>query len=275
MTARCDGLHLMIDSLFDLPLVLVAVVIIGSLCVFTLGGLAAFSRYVLPRLKLGPEDSAFTSAIMQAVMVFYGLAVALIAVSVWQTYTDAGRTISEEATAIGVLYRDAGGYPEPIRSQLQRYLREYLEYVIHQAWPQQQRGQIPAGGVEHANRFQALLVSFEPTTESQKLLHAETLRAYDQMIQARRLRLDIVLTGLPGILWCVIVVGALVSLSSSFFFHVEDAFLKKIQLVLLSMFIGLLIFIIFALDHPFRGDLGLRPDPYRLIYDQLMKPKSD
>ena len=110
---------------------------------------------------------------------------------------------------MGVLYRDVGGYPEPTRSQLQRNLREYLEYVIHQAWPLQQRGQIPAGGVEQQNRFQALLLSFEPTTEGQKLLHAETLRAYDQMIEARRLRLDVVLTGLPGILWCVIVIGAL------------------------------------------------------------------
>jgi hypothetical protein len=34
----------------------------------------------------------------------------------------------------------------------------------------------------------------------------------------------------------------------------------------------MIIFIIFALDRPFRGDLGLQPDPYQLIYDQLMKP---
>ena len=26
-----------------------------------------------------------------------------------------------------------------------------------------------------------------------------------------------------------------------------------------------------ALDRPFRGDLGLSPAPYELIYDQLMK----
>jgi hypothetical protein len=38
------------------------------------------------------------------------------------------------------------------------------------------------------------------------------------------------------------------------------------------MFIGLVIFMTFALDRPFRGDLGVRPDPYQLIYDHLMKP---
>jgi hypothetical protein len=29
---------------------------------------------------------------------------------------------------------------------------------------------------------------------------------------------------------------------------------------------------IFALDRPFRGDLGLTAAPYQLIYDQLMTP---
>jgi len=54
-------------------------------------------------------------------------------------------------------------------------------------------------------------------------LYGETLRAYSQMIDARRRRLDAVLTGLPGVLWFVIVIRALVSLSSTFFFQVEDA----------------------------------------------------
>ena len=70
----------------------------------------------------------------------------------------------------------------------------------------------------------------------------------------------------------MIVIGALVSLSSTFFFQVEDALLQRVQVVLLAVFIGMIIFIIFALDRPFRGDLGLQPGPYQLIYDQLMKP---
>jgi len=261
----------MFDSLFNLPLVIVGAAILILLCAFALGGLSIFSRQILPRLKLGPEESVFTSAMMQAMMVFYGLAVALIAVSVWQTHTDAAGTISGEASALGVLYRHVGGYPEPLRSQLRQDLREYLDYVIHEAWPLQRRGLVPSGGVEKVNDFEAKLVTFEPATEGQKLLHGETLRAYSQMIEARRLRLDAVLTGLPGVLWFVIVIGALVSLSSTFFFQVEDARLQRIQVVLLALFIGLLIFIIFALDRPFRGDLGLQPDPYQLIYDQLMK----
>ena len=46
---------------------------------------------------------------------------------------------------------------------------------------------------------------------------------------------------------------------------------ETLLVVLLAVFIGLIIFIIFALDRPFRGDLGLQPGAYELIYDQLMK----
>jgi hypothetical protein len=47
-------------------------------------------RCILPRLRMQGADSEFSGAMPQAVMVFYGLAVALIAVSVWQSYSDVG-----------------------------------------------------------------------------------------------------------------------------------------------------------------------------------------
>ena len=260
-----------LEFLFDLPLVITGPAIVAGLCLFAIGGLFLVRRRVLPRLRIHVEDSEFSGSMVQSVMVFYGLAVALIAVSVFQTYSDISKIISGEATALAALYRDVSSYPEPIRLDLQKELRDYTDDLIHQAWPLQQRGKIPSGGVGRMNRFQAMLTRFEPVTEGQKLLHGETLRAYNQMIQARRLRLDAVSTGLPAVMWAVIVAGAFISLSASFFFKVEDARLHGILVTLLATFMGLVIFMIFALDRPFRGDLGLGADPYQLIYDQLMK----
>lgn len=261
----------MLESLFDVPLLIVGPAIIAVLCLFAVVGLLVVRWRVLPRLRVDGGDSEFTGAMLQSVMVFYGLAVALIAVSVWQTYSDTSKTVSEEATALAALYRDVSSYPETIRPQLQQELSSYTQYIVKEAWPLQQRGQVPRGGVEIMNRFQAALVSFEPVTESQKLLHAETLRAYNEMIKARRLRLDAVGTGLPMVMWAVIIIGAFISLSSSFFFKVQDARLQIIEVLLLAVFIGLIIFMILSLDRPFRGDLGIRADPYQLVYDQLMK----
>lgn len=262
----------MLGFLFDLPLVITGTAMIVCLCLFAIGGLLLIRRCVLPHLRIHDEDSHFSGAMVHSVMVFYGLALALIAVNVFETYDNVSKIISQEATSLAMLYRDTGGYPEQIRAQLRKELRDYVDYTIHEAWPAQQRGQVPSAGVERINRFQDMLISFEPATEGQKLLHGETLRAYNNMIQARRLRLDAVGTGLPGVMWIVILAGAIISLSASFFFKVDDVRLHGILVTLLAMFIGLVIFMTFALDRPFRGDLGVRPEPYQLIYDHLMKP---
>ena len=262
----------MSDFIFDLPLLITGPAIVILLCLYAVVGLVIVRGRVLPRLRTDVQDSEFSGAMLQAVMVFYGLAVALIAVSVWQSYSDVTKIISQEATALAALYRDVSSYPEPIRPQLQKGLRDYTDQIIHQAWPLQEHGKIPTEGVELMNRFQDTLDDFEPASEGQKILHAETLRSYNQVIVARRLRLDAVGTGLPAILWLIIIAGAFISLTSSFFFKVEDARLQGIQVVLLATFVGLVIFMILALDRPFRGDLRLRPGAYQLIYDQLMRP---
>jgi hypothetical protein len=96
-------------------------------------------------------------------------------------------------------------YLEPIRTELQKLLSDYTEQVVNGAWPLIRRGKIPTAGLEYMSHFQVALLKFEPATEGQKILHAETLSAYNHLIQSRRMRLDAVGTGLPGVMWAVIV----------------------------------------------------------------------
>jgi len=260
------------DSLFHLPLIVAGLIILGSLCLYSVIGLVLVRRHVLTRLRVRIEDSEFSGTMVQAIMVFYGLALALIAVSVWETYSEVAGDVTHEATRLGALYRDVSTYPDPIRSQLQNELRGYADYLIQEAWPLHRQGVHPTRGVEWMNRFQATLASFEPTTEGQKLIHAEALRAYNNMLDARRMRLDDMLTRLPNLLWAIVLGGALISLSSSFFFNIEDPRLHGLFVVLLAAFIGLVILMILAFDRPFHGELGLGPEPYMLIRNEVMQP---
>lgn len=259
--------------MLDGSLVVLGFTIIVSLSATALFFLFLVRRFVLPRMRVTEADSEFSGAVVQSIMVFYGLALALIAVNVWQTYNDVSKSISLEATSFATLYRDVSGYPEPIRSGLQAQIRGYVAQIINEAFPLMRKGEIPTRGVEWMNQVQGLLMSFEPATEGQKLLHAETLAAYNRAVLARRLRVDAVGTGLPGIMWVIIIVGAMISVSACYFFRVQDPWLHATLVVMLTVLIGLVIAMTVAMSHPFRGDIGLTADPYQLVYDQLMKPK--
>jgi Protein of unknown function (DUF4239) len=256
---------------FDLPLWVVGLVLVLVLCGLAAVGLRFARRRVLPRYQIAEGDGHFTGTIVHSIMVFYALTVAMIAITVWETYDEGARIVSGEATAIATLYRDASTYPQATRAPLQEALRAYTEYVIEEAWPEQHKGRVPDGGVERINEFQTILAAFEPTTEGERILHAETVRAYNHLIETRRMRLDAVQTALPGLMWTVIFLGAGLAVVASYFFRVSDPRLHMFLVVLLTAFFALVIFVVFAFDRPFRGDMGIESEPYQLVYEQLMK----
>jgi hypothetical protein len=102
--------------------------------------------------------------------------------------------------------------------------------------------------------------------------HQETLLAFDDLIRNRRLRIEFVSVGLPAPLWAVILIGALVTLGSAFFFFEVGgaAKINDLMVVLLSAIMGLLIFMIAYYDRPLRGHHGVSPEAYEVVHRQLM-----
>jgi hypothetical protein len=54
---------------------------------------------------------------------------------------------------------------------------------------------------------------------------------------------------------------------------VEDTRHHVVLSALLSGFVAMVLFIIIALDRPFRGAMAITPQSYELVYEQLMAPK--
>ena len=258
------------DFIFDLPLIVIGPVLIAILVGSSLVSLNWFRKHQLPRLRFGDGDVEFGAAMLASIMVFYGLATALTAVQVWESYEKVKEITAQEASSMAAFYRNVSQYPEPLRSTMRGQLRGYTYQIIHDSWPLQRQGTIPTETVRTMDELQTTLVGFEPKTEAEKGLALETLASYDRMMEARRMRLTSVDRKLPGVLWVVIILGAFISLVSAFYFPVHDERVHRVQVGLLAGFIGLVIFMIVALDRPYRGDLGVKPRPYEILYEQLM-----
>lgn len=261
----------MVNFLSSLPLWLLGIVLNVWLVGMAIGGLYVVRRWVVPWLKLRYEDAYVGAVVVQSAMVLYGLIAALTMVGVWQKHTQVGDIVSGEATAITNLWRDLGGYPEPLHETSRDILRGYTEQIIFEAWPMQRRGKVPIEGVAWMNKLQAQLFLFEPATEGQKVAHAEVLRAFNNLVQHRRQRLDSVQSGLPAVLWFVLLSGAMACVALSLLFKVDNAIFQGVLVGGLAFFLAMLLFVIFALDQPFQGGMAVGPESYQLIYDHHMK----
>jgi len=235
-------------------------------------GLMLARRFVLPRLNYDDGANDAVSGTVQAIGVFYGITVGLIAIGVWNTYSNASDLVSKEAMSIGSLYRDVSGYPQPIRGELQSKVREYTVFVINQAWPAQKIGQSYGllGGTKVMDELQAKLYTFEPATPGQTALHSETLQAFNKLIESRNLRADAVEGGLSSQMWAVIWIGAIISISVVYFFRIPDLKLHVILVGLIAGFLAMVLFLIIINDRPFYGFVSVSSESYELILNRVI-----
>jgi len=238
----------------------------------SLVGLFLTRRFLLPRLRYHEGANEAVSGTVQAIGVFYGITVGLIAVGVWNTNSNASDLVSREAVAIGTLYRDVGGYPEPIRKELKTKLRDYTVFVIEQAWPAQKtgHGQTVTEGTKIIDEFETKLHTFEPATSGQVAIHSESMKAFNNLLEARRLRIDAVNNGLSTVMWILIWIGAAMSIGVAYLFNVQDVKLHAILIALMAGFLTIVLFMIIINDKPFYGRVSISPAPYELILNRLI-----
>jgi len=153
---------------------------------------------------------------------------------------------------------------------LKAELRDYTHYVIEKDWPAHRRGLVPEGGEHRLQVFRSTLMSYEPKTKTHELLQNELLRYLDQMMVSREQRLATVTASIPRVLWYVVFVGAFLMIAFLWMLHME----LVSQIVLggiTAFFLGIMIFLIYAMDRPLQGAVSVPPDSFQSVYDLVMK----
>jgi hypothetical protein len=257
--------------LYDLPTWLFGVIVTAFFAVFGLAGLFPSRRWVRRVHGVDHSHNDIVGFYLAAVTVLYGITLGLVAIGTWETYSEVETKVGQEATALGGLYRDVGGYPEPTRSVLQNDLRAYTREVIDVGWPQQQRGVVPTGAGAKLAAFQQHFLEFEPKTEREKILCAEAYKQFNALVESRRARLNSVTAGLPAALWTMVLVGGLICIGVTWFFDTASPSMHFWMTILFSALLGLMIFLVAVMDNPYRGAISVSPEALERVYDQLMK----
>jgi Protein of unknown function (DUF4239) len=197
-----------------------------------------------------------------------------LAVATYQNAAQIQTSVQRGAATLALLYRGSTSYPEPLRSELQFLLRDYTLYVVHKDWPAHNGGRILQGGAARMGALVHTLEAFEPTTRSQEITFAQTFANLDALAQARIERLAGVGLTIPGVFWYVVLIGALINivliwmLDMRFFTHL-------ILGGMISFFLGVMFFLLIAMDQPLRGAVAVAPTSFELAYRVLMAPDEN
>lgn len=183
----------------------------------------------------------------------YAVILGFMLYTVWTNFGEADLNADVEANSLVNVYRLADGLPEQQSQQLKALTRSYAREVIQDDWPQMAVDKVPQKSQRiNANMWKTLMsVKAASPTESTAEDHA--LSELGSLTEHRRTRLLQSASRLPAVLWCVLIIGGIVTIVSASMFGSTNIGLHLLQVFGFTLLISLVLVAIADIDRPFQG----------------------
>ncbi|OBB10659.1 hypothetical protein A5662_08400 [Mycobacteriaceae bacterium 1482268.1] len=239
--------------------------ILGSITVIlfvglSVGGLILFRKTVShARLESANEVSG---QVFQLAGVLYAVLVAFVVVVVWEQFGDAENATQAEASAIVDLLRDSTAIPDAYRPEVQRSLIAYTEDLINDELPRMRRGETIEEESDHMTQVWEAFLKVQPETRNEIAFFDHDIVQLNDLSANRKLRVSTGESAIPGELWVLLLGGGAVVMGFTYLFGTRDLLIHAVGVALTAALMGFVMYLIFALEHPFVGALSVQPDPY-------------
>ena len=223
-------------------------------------GLVLVQHLVPPDRREGQNDVAgFIYAVLG---VAYAVLLAFVVIAVWQDYNTAQTNVESEAHELAGVYFLASRLPEPEGTRIQDLARTYAR-VVEEEWPMMEQGQTSPRADSLVRQLRWELLQFDPRTEGEQVLYELGQTQLHDALDARRSRLLEVREGIPNLLWVVLVVGGVITVSFTYLFGLKSNLAHALMVAALTLLICGILFTIGEFNNPFSGVVGIRPDAFR------------
>ena len=219
--------------------------------------------------------------IYAALGVIYAVLLALVVIAVWEEYQEASSTVEQEANAVAEIFWLAHRLPQPQGSHIQELARSYAQEVVDKEWPLMEQGQPPLmeqgqgtpAGWTLIDDIRANLQELDPHTPADEQLYAEGLDQVQRLADARRMRLVAAEEGVPAVLWAVLIFGGAAAIGFTYLFGLQSTWAHRLMVVTLAAVIGLVLFTIGSLEHPFSGGARIGTGAFELVLERFETSK--
>ena len=237
-----------------LALVLIVSVLVGVGCVW-------LADRTLPKPVAEGHNGAL-SPFLTCVGLVYGALLGFTIVVAWEQFSSAEANVSNEASTLTTMYRQTVGMPVPEQTRMRELLRTYATAVEGPEWEQAIRA---GGGTESArdalNEMYRVLGS-EQSSVASSPISQKFLDKLDVLALERNQRILDAKPRIPGLLWTGLLFGGVVLVALGGFMRLGSVRAHLLLLSTVAVLLGLLLFIVYWLDHPFGNQLGVTSEPF-------------
>ena len=236
-----------------LALVLIVSVLVGVGCVW-------LADRTLPKPVSDGHNGAL-SPFLTCVGLVYGALLGFTIVVAWEQFSSAEANVSNEASTLITMYRQTVGMPVPEQTRM----RELSANT-------RRRSRAPNGKKHYAlvgepkahetRSTRCTRVGSEQSSVASSPISQKFLDKVDTLALERNQRIRDATPRIPGLLWTGLLFGGVVLLGLGGFMRLGSVRAHLLLLSTIAVLLGLLLFIVYWLDHPFGNQLGVTSAPF-------------
>jgi Protein of unknown function (DUF4239) len=242
------------------PFWAMVVLFVGVAMTIGVGGFHLMRRFV-PSLAKNADSRSLSTAFS----ISSGLFSFVLAFTIGQLYSNFTRASSDartEGTDIAQVLRSAQGLPPVLGRKIRAETLAYDAEVRTYEWRLMARGGSSVTAWEDIDQIYRTLEQSEAVSKSDPF-YGDTVSNLNQLVLARRTRLDDVNLSLPPLFQALLLIGAVLAISSTFYFK---PFGEPIQLVMIgaaSALVGIALLVAVQLDYPYSGSIAVSSAPFK------------
>ncbi len=241
--------------------ILVALLFVGGAILYGAGGVLLGRKFIHPHVAEGHNDVLvplfLTAGVICAVLRGF------MVVAVWESYDAAHSTAAEEAATLVPLYRQTNDMAPVPGAKMRGLIRAYAEAVATDEWPSlQATGHASEKARKVTGDIMRVFGTLSPATKVREIIDAQFLSTFSELLVDRNKRLMQATESLSWIMWLGAIGGGVIVVGMSFILYMDTWWPHMIMSGVLTLMIGMLLFITFILAKPFQGALALEPGPF-------------
>lgn len=259
--------------LLTIPEWVALLAILSALTVPSIVGFFIVHRLVPVAVRRAHNDVA--GFVFAAVAVMYGVLLAFVVIIVWEQYDETRTSTLEESSAALSLHHAMEAYADTTHLPVFRAaVLAYLRGVVDQEFPAMAELSHPPATNAALEAMWERAERLSPSLPREQVLYQELIDRLNQLEGLRAQRLNEAHDQLPHAVWLAIIPGAMLTIGFVFLMGTENANAQALMVGVLAALIGVVLYVIIELDHPFSGSVRIGSDDFQQVIEMISRVDS-
>jgi hypothetical protein len=248
----------MVNFILSLPWYCAAGIIIFLISLVAIVGLVCLQSKL--NVKLFKEHHEVSGYVFNLIGVVYAVLLGFTISNVQQRVDSLHKTVEAEAQIVLDLYRNAEIFPTANKEEIRKALDTYAREVVDGEWQLMHDGKCSPVAKYLFHQIWQAYYNMSPRSEKENIWYAQSISQLNEFNSMRLVRVYSCQASLGPLMWVLLIAGGFMTIASVYFFCITSFRLQVILTLFVTAIISFMIFIILTLNHPFSGEMGIKPD---------------